>query len=102
MRQSGPQPAFNVKAHHDFPWAERVWFASRGIDVNNPAFGRWVSEIDHKFWHERAVPKFNDYWKNVRQIERDRIAGGGGPFSIDEILQKLSDCRSQYPVTTGN
>ncbi len=103
MRRSGPQPALNnVRAHHDFPWAERVWFASRGIDVNNPAFGRWVSEIDHKLWHERAVPKFNDYWKNVRQLERDRIAGGGAPFSMDEILQKLSECRSHYPVTTGN
>jgi len=39
---------------------------------------------------------------NARQIERDRIAGGGAPLSVDEILQKLSDCRSQYPVTTGN
>ena len=29
-----------AQAHHDFPWAEKDWFARHGLDVNNPAFGR--------------------------------------------------------------
>jgi hypothetical protein len=85
------------KAHHDFVWAEKDWFARRGIDVNNPAFGRWVPDELHKKWHNQE-PKFNDYWRNQRLLEEARIDQGLPPFTRQELIDKLIEVRSIYNV----
>ncbi len=30
------------EAHHDLPWEIKPWFNERGLDPNDPQFGRWV------------------------------------------------------------
>ncbi len=39
-----PSDMVQPQAHHNFPWTFRQWFAGegRGINVNDPAYGRWV------------------------------------------------------------
>jgi len=85
------------QAHHDFVWKEREWFARRGIDVNNPAFGRWVPDELHKKWHNQH-PKFNDYWENLRLLEENRIGQGLPPFTRQELIDKLIEVRTIYSV----
>ncbi len=102
MLQLRSKPFPTAQAHHDFVWAEREWFAGHGIDVNDPAFGRWVSEADHKLWHERMSPKFNEFWDEFIKREKAITAGGGLPFSVQEVLDKLAEARSRYTVNNGN
>jgi len=116
MLKAGPKPNWGKKppklcddgkyrnydiaqAHHDFPWFLKKWFADHGLDVNNPAFGRWASEADHYTWHNEMIPNFNDFWSDFRNAELLN-----NPYSAEEILQKLRDARSQFPVlgTTHN
>ena len=72
-----------------------TFFVSNGINVNDPAFGRWVNAIDHNTWHNKSSPKFNDFWKDFIEDE------DGLPIAltINEILDKLAEARSRYPVT---
>ena len=53
----GPAPEDLVRpqAHHNLPWRFREWFASagRGLDVNDPTYGRWVEGTppgSHQTW----------------------------------------------------
>jgi hypothetical protein len=55
----GEPPGAGYHAHHDFPWSEKDWFASKGIDVNQAAYGRWVKREEHLPWHGRAGGEFN-------------------------------------------
>ena len=66
--------------------------------MNNPAFGRWVSDMEHYSWHREAVPAFNDVWTQFIADE----AGLATPYTIDQILQKLAVVRGQFPVTGAN
>ncbi|MGA0332465.1 MAG: hypothetical protein ACO3NW_00745 [Kiritimatiellia bacterium] len=79
------------QAHHDFVWAERRWFARRGIDVNNPAFGRWVPDDLHKKWHTQE-PKFNEFWKSFIDAEPSTL------YTRQQIIDKLIEARSLFPV----
>ena len=51
-----PPPGMeNAQVHHDLPWAFREWFAGpgRGLNVNEPQFGRWVGGTQpgpHQDW----------------------------------------------------
>ncbi len=99
MKAAGPVPTlYKVQAHHDLPWALRKWFAEHGVDVNNPAFGRWVADSDHDLWHKRMIPKFNDFWKAWIANERNLPA----PYTFQQIMDKLAEARAIYPVTSGN
>jgi len=93
MKKLGGRPSKQHQAHHDLPWELRDEFALRGVDVNNPAFGRWVDPDTHKQWHNQANPGFNDYWKQFFADE-DLL----DPYTIQEILDKLAEARSQYPI----
>lgn len=98
MEKSSRKPTlYKVEAHHDLPWKHKVWFARRGIDVNNPAFGRWVAASDHDLWHKRAMPKFNEFWENWFRTEP-----AGTTFTIQQIIDKLAEARQLYPVLNGN
>ena len=89
-------------AHHDFIYAEKEWFAEHGLDVSDPAFGRWVSLEDHKLWHNKMSPTFNEFWKDFIKLEEKQIEQGGSKFTIQQILDKLAEARSTYKVTNGN
>jgi hypothetical protein len=84
-------------AHHDFPWAEHRWFARHGLDANDPAFGRWVSTENHDRWHSGAGGgTFNQFWKNFIDLE-DPL----NPYTVGEILDRLAECRREFPVNLG-
>lgn len=69
-----------------------------GIDVNDPAFGRWVGQLDHDLWHNRMPTKFNDFWEEFIQAEARRDT----PYTVGEILDKLAEARSTYSVNSGH
>ena len=87
-----------AEAHHDFPWAEKEFFADHGIDVNNPAFGRWVSTQDHRLFHTRTNDEYLEYWRDFIRSEAAFKAKNGRPYGIAEILDKLAEARRLYPV----
>jgi hypothetical protein len=98
MLQVGPRPSFSKpQAHHDFPWKHVEWFAQHGIDVNNPAFGRWVTEREHILWEKQLPITYEKYWDLVREEETAR----GILFTIQELLDKLAQARAQFPVLSG-
>ena|GEM_PF-3903416 len=86
-----PKPFADAHAHHDFPWAFRDWFALHGIDVNDPAFGRWVSRTDHDRWHLEE-PKFNDFWQEYIDIETET----GVRYTKQQIIDMLIEAPSIY------
>jgi hypothetical protein len=99
MMRAGPVPTlYKVQAHHDFPYKFNEWFAEHGVNVNNPAFGRWVAESDHDLWHKRSMPKFNDFWETWIEAEKVQSV----PYTYQQILDKLAQARATYPVVSGN
>lgn len=90
------KPNDSFHAYHDFSWEHRKWFANHGINVNAPAFGRWVHKIDHDAWHKGAGGGgFNDYWKAFME-EEDAL--GASRKTVLDILAKLEECRLQFPL----
>jgi hypothetical protein len=84
-RALGYGPPSDFRVHHDLVWAQREWFATRGIDVNDAAFGRYVHKSDHARWHGndgRGGP-FNKFWNDV--IKQDALA--------EEKLTRLGNSR---------
>jgi hypothetical protein len=57
-----PSNMVNPQAHHDLPWTYREWFAGegRGLNVNDPAYGRWV---------EGTPPGPHQMWSNDYELE---------------------------------
>ena len=63
MLKEGPAPGEGYQAHHGLPWAERDYFSSAGLDVNDARFGRWVKgggNGGHQSWSSR----YGQLWKN--------------------------------------
>ena len=69
MEKKGQPPNIpNAQAHHELPWNLRDWFAGegRGLDVNSPEFGMWVSGTppgDHQNWTD----EYNELWRIFRE-----------------------------------
>ena len=42
MEKLGGVPFEGAETHHGLPWNYRDWFASKGINVNDPKYGAWV------------------------------------------------------------
>jgi hypothetical protein len=99
MHNVTPRPSSIHEAHHDFPWAQRRWFADRGIDVNNPAYGRWVKKEEHRGWHGWQGGEFNAWWRAVEAEEKAASAVGEPMLTKQQIIQKLIECRQQFPDT---
>ncbi len=59
-----PASMANPQAQHDLPWTFRKWFAGegRGLNVNDPAFGRWVSGTPPGS-HQRWSAQFEAQWR---------------------------------------
>ncbi len=77
----------NPQAHHDLPWTLRDWFAGegRGLNVNDPAFGRWVSGTPPGS-HQRWTPAFEAEWRGF--IQRNTNA------SRQEVLDFMNQLRA--------
>lgn len=91
------RPNQDFIAHHDLIWSEAKWFADHGINVNNPAFGRWVHKTEHDEWHRGAGGgDFNQDWETFIDAEE---AVPGGRYTVAQIIDKLNEIRSKYPVT---
>ena len=93
MEKRVPRPGSNYHAHHDLPFKFQPQFARIGIDVNDPAFGRWALISDHQRWHHHTQPKFNDFW-----IAWLNQLGGRMPTQ-QEFLDKLAEARSIYTLS---
>jgi len=98
MQDGYPKPTGGTfDAHHDFPWAHREWFANHGIDVNDPAYGRWVATDIHGQWHGNRGGQFNAWWGEWIEQEKNVMSQRGHPYTMQEIFQKLIDCRQEFP-----
>jgi hypothetical protein len=93
MHQLVPRPSSNYRAHHDLVWAQRVWFARHGIDVNEVAFGRWIDKETHDRWHYQMTPTFNDFWKNFISGENPLE-----PLTKQQILEKMAEARATFSI----
>lgn len=107
MERAGPVPQwirdgdFVAQAHHDFPWKHQRWFARHGIDVNNPAFGRWVTQREHALWEKQLPVTYEKYWDDIVAEERAREGIGLPLFTFQELIQKLAEARAAYPVLSS-
>ena len=80
MEAEGPPPFAGAQAHHDLPQALRDRFEAKGLDIDDPAYGRWVGP-DHQSWSA----KFAREWRNFLNAA-DR--------SPQEILAKMEELRA--------
>ena len=87
LRAEGAPPAWMKKpqAHHDLPQKFRREFEPRGLDIDDPKYGRWVDggpTGDHQKWSKR----FNKEWEDFLQEEP----------SVQQILDQMEDMRNRY------
>jgi RHS repeat-associated protein len=75
-----PLDMVNPNAHHGLPWKYREWFASRGLDVNDPQFGYWVEARPHSQWSW----EYNNAWRVF--IKNEPFAS---PQMISEYMWQL-------------
>ncbi len=81
LRQAMGTPPKNMKnpqAHHNFPWTFRNWFAEkgRGINVNNPAYGRWVEGTPpgkHQSWSAEYEAQWASYIDSYPKATRTDV-----------------------------
>jgi hypothetical protein len=64
LGNTAPPGMQKPQVHHNLPWNFRDWFAGpgRGLNVNDPQFGRWVSGSPHGP-HQRWTSAYNDAWQ---------------------------------------
>ncbi len=98
-RALGYGPPSNFRIHHDFIFCQKKWFAKRGINVNDAAFGRYVHKAEHKKWHSGTGfgrgGQFNKFGNDVIAQEQ----ADGVILTRLQILQKLAQCRQQFLIT---
>jgi hypothetical protein len=88
LRQAMGQPPAgmtNPNAHHDLPWTFRDWFAQRGLNVNDPRFGRWV-EGTPPGGHQRWSAAFDAEWRQFK----DRFPNA----TADDVIAFMNRLRS--------
>jgi hypothetical protein len=59
------------EAHHDLPRAFRERFEAEGLDVDDPAFGRWV-EGGPVGGHQKWSAEFNAEWRAFLRTNPNR------------------------------
>lgn len=83
----GEPPAGMLKpqAHHDLPQKFASKFEAKGIDINDPAYGRWV-EGGPVGNHQKWSKAFNDAWDDFFTRNPDATRG--------QILQEMRKLRA--------
>ena len=80
MEAEGPPPFRGAEAHHDLPQALRDRFEAKGLDIDDPAYGRWVRKHEHRQWSR----EFGDQWQ---EFFRD------GDPTREQIIAKMEQLR---------
>ena len=76
QRIKPPQGMVKPQAHHNLPWKHREWFAERGLNVNDPKFGRWVSGTQpgpHQKWTPRYGKEWDDFISKNPNATRKKV-----------------------------
>jgi len=79
LRQGKPPASMaNPQAHHDLPWTFKDWFAKpeRGLDVNDPRFGRWVEGTPpgrHQNWSQAYEDEWRTFIARFPQATREQV-----------------------------
>ena len=89
MIEKGPAPFAGAQAHHDLPKAFRKDSENAGLDIDDPAYGRWVGD-EHQKWS----------WQFGE--ERRELFGENVEPTAEEILAKMNELRAtvEIPMTT--
>ena len=81
MEAEGPPPFPGAQAHHDLPQALRDRFEAVGLDIHDPAYGRWVGD-----GHQKWSREFGRKWRELFGENADPTA--------EEILAKMNELRA--------
>jgi hypothetical protein len=46
------------------------------------------------------TPKFNEFWEQFIELERESIRSGLPPFTKQDILDKLAEARDIYTIVS--
>ena len=86
MMEEGPPPEWMVKpeAHHDLAQAFRGRFEKIGLDIDDPAYGRWVPMAEHR----KLAWQFNQEWR--RFFERFPNP------TPEQVLAKMEELRGKF------
>lgn len=77
------------ESHHDLPQEFRDEFSARGLDIEDPAYGRWV-EGGPGGGHQRWSREFNKEW---REFFRRFPESGPGP-TREQVLDRMRELRT--------
>jgi hypothetical protein len=78
MLQQNPPPKWmkNPQAHHDLPQTFRKKFKKAGLDIDDPAYGRWVEgspQGTHQSWSPEFKQKWRDFFRNNPKASKEDI-----------------------------
>ncbi len=85
-----PPEMVNPNAHHDLSWNYKEWFASRGLDVNDPRFGRWVEGNPpgtNQTWSDKFDREWADFIRRNPQATEAKILDFMNQLRIDPRFQ---------------
>ena len=66
------------EAHHNLPWKYGKRFAEKGLDVNEPCYGRWVEgspEGTHQNWSKEYEREWIEFFDTVDEPSADDMLG---------------------------
>jgi hypothetical protein len=58
-----------------------------------------VKKDKHCSWHHNRCGQFNAGWRAVEAEEKAAIEQGGLMLTKQQLIQKLVECRQQFPDT---
>jgi hypothetical protein len=77
MEQQGGKPTgfVELQAHHELPWDLKDWFAGegRGLNVNDPQYGRWVEGAVHRGWSSQYTQAWRDFQRLFPNATREQV-----------------------------
>lgn len=88
----GKPPAHlrNPQAHHDLVWKHRDKFERAGLDVNDPAHGRWVEGGpvgDHQKWSSAFEKEWDDFFARNPDPSKEEILERMNQLRVDPRFQ---------------
>ncbi|MFG0304576.1 MAG: hypothetical protein ACF8Q5_00005, partial [Phycisphaerales bacterium JB040] len=102
------KPEGDFHLHHDFPVAYEKWFLAHGIDINHPAFTRWIHRSTHNKvlhtkigeWHHSVSGtgggRWNVEWKQF--IDDEVLVAGEFGYTREQVIQKMEQLRADIPI----
>lgn len=71
----GPPPAdgHRYEAHHNFPVERSAEFRRLGIEPNNPAWGSWIREAEHRGFSDQFRRDWNSFFEHNPNATRSEV-----------------------------